>query len=112
MVYFQLDINIKPDKSWQTEDMFVPAGFHIDAEVTGEDEKPEGEKGEQPFAYPMGIGGVMMNGCYGTNYKPGDPCYVAKDTTTLCLVSKRVFSWNRKLRDCKTTTIKWKHEFH
>ena len=67
--------------------MFVPPGFHIDAEVTGEDEKPEGEKGEQPFAYTMGIGGVMMNGCYGTKYQPGDPCYVAKATTTICLVS-------------------------
>ena len=112
IVSFQLEVNIEPDKGWQTEGLFVPPGFHIDAEVTGEDEKPKGEKGEQPFAYPMGIGGVMMNGCYGTNYKPGDPCYVAKDTTTLCLVSKRVFSWNRNLRDCKTTTIKWKHKFH
>ena len=83
-----MELNIEPLKGWQTEDMFVPAGFHIDAQVTGEDEQPEGEKGEQPFAYPMGIEGMMMNGCYGTNYQLGDPCYQAKDTTTLCLVSK------------------------
>ena len=83
-----MEIDIEPDKGWQTENMFVPAGFHIGAEITGEDEKPEGQKGEQGFAYPMGIGGMIMNGCYGTNYQLGDPCYQAKDTTTLCLVSK------------------------
>jgi len=86
--YFQLEIDIEPDKGWQTEDMFVPPGFHIGAEITGEDEKPEGQKGEQAFTYPMGIGGMIMNGCYGTNYQLGDPCYQAKDATTLCWVSK------------------------
>lgn len=84
---FKLDINIEPEKGWKTEDMFVPAGFHIDAEMTGEDEEPEGEPGEQPYVYPMGVGGVLMNGCYGTNYKPGDPCYDAYGTTTICAVS-------------------------
>ena len=87
VVYFQLKININPDKGYQTEDLFVPAGFHIDAEVTGEDEKPDGEIGDQPFAYPMGVGGLLMNGCFGKNYQPGDPCYQAKGKTTLCLVS-------------------------
>ena len=91
MAYFQLNINIKPDKGWKSDDFFVPPGFHIDAEVTGEAEKSEGEKGEQPFAYPMGIGGMMMNGCYDTDYQRGDPCYQAKDTTTLCLVSKKFY---------------------
>ena len=88
MYEFQLDINIKPDKGWQTEDMFVPAGFHIDTEITGEDEKGEGEQGDQPYPYPMGVGGMIMNGCYGKNYQLGDPCYVVEDTTKLCLVSK------------------------
>ena len=87
-VYFQLDINIVPDKGWKTEDLFVPSGFHIDAELTGEDEKPKGEMGEQPFAYPMGVGGMIMNGCFDKNYQPGDPCFDAKGDTTLCLVSK------------------------
>ena len=70
--------------------MIVPPGFHIDAQVTGEDEKPEGEQGDQPYAYPMGIGGLIMNGCYDSKYQLGDPCYVAKDTTTLCLVSLKI----------------------
>ena len=84
---FQLDIDIEPEKGWKTEEMFVPPGFHISAEMSGEDEKPDGEAGEQPFAYPMGVGGVLMNGCFGTNYKPGDPCYVAYWETTICHVS-------------------------
>ena len=82
-----MEINVEPEKGWKTEDMFVPAGFHIDAEMTGEDEEPEGEAGEQPFSYPMGVGGVLMNGCYGTNYQPGDPCYEAYWETTICAVS-------------------------
>ncbi len=88
-MYFQLDINIVPDKGWQTEDLFVPSGFHIDAEITGEDAKQEGEKGEQPFSYPMGVGGMIMNGCYDKNYQPGDPCFQAKGKTTICLVCFR-----------------------
>ncbi|KAL9985287.1 hypothetical protein ACROYT_G007668 [Oculina patagonica] len=81
----KLDINIVPDKGWKTEDLFVPSGFHIDAEITGEDAKQEGEKGEQPFMFPMGVGGMIMNGCFGKNYQPGDPCYQATWKTTICL---------------------------
>lgn len=85
-----MDINIEPEKGWKTEDMFVPPGFHVDAEMTGEDEKPEGEAGDQPFLYPMGVGGMLMNSCTGTNYQPGDPCYEAYWETTICAVSKIV----------------------
>ncbi|KAL9951279.1 hypothetical protein ACROYT_G043917 [Oculina patagonica] len=81
----KLEVNVEPEKGWKTEDLLVPAGFHIDAEITGEDEEPEGETGEQPFVYPMGVGGILMNGCFGTNYQPGDPCYEARWKTTLCL---------------------------
>ena len=84
-----MDIDIQPEKGWKTEDIFVPPGFHIDAELTGEDERPEGEAGEQPYIYPMGVGGILMNGCFGTNYQPGDPCYEAFWKTTLCHVSAR-----------------------
>ena len=87
MSIFKLEINVQPEKGWKTEDLFVPAGFHIDAEMTGEDEEPEGTPGEQPVAYPMGVGGVLMNGCFGTNYQAGDPCYEAEWKTTICAVS-------------------------
>ena len=81
-----MEINVEPEKGWKTEDMFVPAGFHIDAEMKEASEAPEGEEGQQPFSYPMGVGGMLMNGCYGTGYQPGDPCYEARAKTTICLV--------------------------
>ena len=36
--------------------------------------------------YPAGLGNVLMNGCYGTGYKEGHHCYVAKWTLDDCLV--------------------------
>ena len=87
IIYFQLQLNIEPDKGWKTESMFVPAGVHIDAEYKGEGKKEEKDHGEQPFAYPMGIGGVLMNGCYSRNYQRGDPCYNIKSASTICFVS-------------------------
>ena len=68
--------------------MFVPSGVHIDSEYIPTNEEPEKDEAiGQAFTYPMGIGGVMMNGCYGTNYQQGDPCYALKETSAICLVS-------------------------
>ncbi|XP_015778649.1 PREDICTED: uncharacterized protein LOC107356562 [Acropora digitifera] len=64
----RLELNIEPEKGWKTESMYSPAGVHVDAEYTSENKDEEDFTGEQPFAYPMGVGGVRMNGCYGTNY--------------------------------------------
>ena len=72
---FQLELNIEPEKGWKTESMYAPAGVHVDAEYTTKNKDEEDFTGEQPFAYPMGVRGVMMNGCYGTNYWMGNPCY-------------------------------------
>ena len=85
---FQLEINIDPQKGWETENLFVPPGFQIDSKIEGEGEKPKGETGEQPFIFPMGVGGLIMNGCFATNYQKGDPCYEAKWKTTICLVNE------------------------
>ena len=87
IIDFQMSLDIEPEKGWKTESMYVPAGVHINAKYTGE--KPDGQKtpGDQPFTYPMGIGGVLMNGCYGKNYQKGDPCYEFKRVSPICLVS-------------------------
>ena len=82
-----METNVKPDKGWQTDDLFVPPGFEIDTKVTKEDKTNHGEAGDQPFAYPMGVGGLIMNGCFGRDYQSGDPCYEATWKTTICLVS-------------------------
>ena len=82
-----MKLNIEPNKGWKTETMFVPPGVHIDAEYTNSGKEEKKNSGMQPFTYPMGVGGVMMNGCYGRNYQRGDPCYAAKRMSAKCLVS-------------------------
>ena len=77
-----------PDKGWENEDMFVPPGYHIDAAVEGGETSPK-EEGQVPYVFPSGVGGVLMNGCWGTDYKPNDPCYNSKATSTICSVSGR-----------------------
>lgn len=74
-----------PDKGWQSEDMFVPPGYHIDASVSGGEASPKDE-GAIPYLFPAGLGTALMNGCWGTGYKEGDPCYSAKWTSNVCQV--------------------------
>ena len=76
-----------PDKGWSTPDMFVPPGYHMGATLSGV-EKSEKEQGDVPYTYApnTGVGYVMMNGCWGTNYTASDPCYNAKWTSSVCQV--------------------------
>ena len=84
----KIKLDIVPDKGWQSEDMFVPPGYHLDSKITDDAGSPK-EPEQAAFTYPAGLGNVLMNGCYGTGYKEGDPCYVAKWTLDACLVSKQ-----------------------
>ena len=88
-IWTQVELDIDPQKGWQTEDLVVPAGLHITSRLSTDKvaSEPEGESAERPSVYPFGVGGVLMNGCYGTGYEPGDPCYSSQITTTLCLVN-------------------------
>lgn len=67
--------------------MFVPSGYRMETALS-EVEKPEKEQGEVPYTYApnTGVGYVMMNGCWGTNYTASDPCYNAKWTSNVCQV--------------------------
>lgn len=84
--YFQMKVNIMFDKGWKIEDLYVFFGFYIDVEIIGNDKKFYGEIGVQLFVYLMGVGGFMMNGCFGRNYQLGDLCYVVKRKIIICLV--------------------------
>ena len=66
--------------------MFLPSGYHIDASVSGGEESPN-QIGAVPYLFPAGLGSALMNGCWGTGYKPGDPCYAAKWTSDVCQVN-------------------------
>lgn len=81
----QIKLDIVPEKGWQSEDMFVPPGYHLDSTISDDGGSPK-EAEPTAYTYPAGLGNVLMNGCYGTGYKEGDPCYVAKWTLDACLV--------------------------
>ena len=55
---------------------FEPAGWQVELDDTSKSDEPTGEK-EQPTIWPMGVGTALMNGCFGSGYKKGDPCYSA-----------------------------------
>ena len=66
---------------------YRPASFKI-SEIS--EPPPAAKAGETTssnptaFGYPMGMGPVMKNGCFGKGYKPGTPCYKAKVPVATC----------------------------
>ena len=61
----------------------------MEAKVVPESKPAPAVQGQQPFTFPFGAGGLIMNGCFGSGYQPGDRCYDATWATTKCLVSLR-----------------------
>ncbi|XP_031555975.1 uncharacterized protein LOC116292763 [Actinia tenebrosa] len=78
-----IKLDVTPEKAWATEDMFIPPGYHIQAEVEGQG-KPDESNDPQPYTYPAGMGNMIMNGCWGTGYKKGDPCFDALEASEQC----------------------------
>ena len=76
--------------------MFVPPGYHMGASISDVDQTGEKEHGHQGYTYApnTGLGYVMMNGCYGTNYTTSDPCYNSKFASPICLVRKNTLMIN------------------
>ncbi|XP_077985079.1 uncharacterized protein LOC144439719 [Glandiceps talaboti] len=68
-------IDIQPQNGFGSDGEIAPPAWHIDVDVDEEDDEEEEESSESVFGYPMGIGPMMFNGCYGSGYLPGDPCY-------------------------------------
>ncbi|CAH3123054.1 unnamed protein product [Pocillopora meandrina] len=65
-----------------SDNMMVPSAYHLDASIDGDSKSPV-EEGKTPFIYPAGMGQILMNGCWGKDYKIGDPCYNAKENSSL-----------------------------
>ncbi|XP_028402023.1 uncharacterized protein LOC114524965 [Dendronephthya gigantea] len=81
----RIKLNIFPEKGWKNEDMFAPPGYHMDAEIESDSSPASSEEvGDPVYTYPAGIGTMMMNGCWGTGYQPGDPCYQSLEVLTAC----------------------------
>lgn len=86
-MFVQIKLDIVPDKSWITDSLYVPPGYHFQSSITDEEPQSSKESPEVPYVYPAGIGSVMMNGCYGKNYSDTDPCYNSRARSTVCWVS-------------------------
>eukprot|EP00058_Branchiostoma_floridae_P016400 XP_002601888.1 hypothetical protein BRAFLDRAFT_124580 [Branchiostoma floridae] len=48
------------------------------------DDEQDTSEGGIPQAYPHGLGPIMMNGCFGSGYAEGDPCYEAFTPIEAC----------------------------
>ncbi|XP_035685646.1 uncharacterized protein LOC118422234 [Branchiostoma floridae] len=69
------------------DDMFAPPGMEMKIDVEedpGTDSEPDQSSQPMAFSYPMGMGDALMNGCFGTGYKEGDPCWNKKDVIPAC----------------------------
>ncbi|XP_035687255.1 uncharacterized protein LOC118423275 [Branchiostoma floridae] len=81
------EVDFVADKGMVEDDMFAPPGMHMKVDVEEDPQKDnEPDQSSQPmaFSYPMGMGSALMNGCFGTGYKAGDPCYNVKDVIPAC----------------------------
>ena len=54
-----------------------------------ETKPPSGAQAPQAYNYPDGVGNMMMNGCYGSGYKPTDPCAKGSIMTMMMTVHKK-----------------------
>ncbi|XP_066303955.1 uncharacterized protein [Branchiostoma lanceolatum] len=74
-------VKVIHSRGLNTGDTYSPAGYELRMEVDREDDSDDGNDdssdGMSPAIYPMGVGPMLMNGCFGTGYEIGDPCYDA-----------------------------------
>eukprot|EP00058_Branchiostoma_floridae_P003059 XP_002588547.1 hypothetical protein BRAFLDRAFT_122359 [Branchiostoma floridae] len=84
----EADIQLLPKAGATMGNMYAPPGWEIRHKYKYKDDRDE-DKGSfsgqtAAFTYPVGLGPVLMNGCFGTGYKNGDPCWKAKIPRTGC----------------------------
>ncbi|XP_019614331.1 PREDICTED: uncharacterized protein LOC109462237 [Branchiostoma belcheri] len=84
----EADIQLVPRPGATMGNMYAPPGWDIRHKYKYKEDRDEDKvsSGGQALAYtyPAGLGPVLMNGCFGTGYKNGDPCYKAKIPRTGC----------------------------
>ncbi|XP_078696167.1 uncharacterized protein LOC144924633 isoform X2 [Branchiostoma floridae x Branchiostoma belcheri] len=78
----EADIQLVPRPGATMGNMYAPPGWEIRHKYKYKEDRDEERvsSGGQAsaYTYPAGLGPVLMNGCFGTGYKNGDPCYKAK----------------------------------
>ncbi|XP_019617679.1 PREDICTED: uncharacterized protein LOC109465000 isoform X3 [Branchiostoma belcheri] len=82
----EADIQLLPRAGATMGNMYAPPGWEIRHKYKYKEDSDKSSPAGQaaPFTYPVGLGPVLMNGCFGTGYKNGDPCYKAKIPLPSC----------------------------
>ncbi|KAI8500294.1 hypothetical protein Bbelb_218600 [Branchiostoma belcheri] len=88
----EADIQLVNGRGAMMGNMYAPPSWEIRHKYKYKDDSSDEDKdssgGEAAaFTYPAGLGPVLMNGCFGTGYKNGDPCYKAKIPRTGCPIN-------------------------
>ncbi|KAI8486132.1 hypothetical protein Bbelb_362320 [Branchiostoma belcheri] len=85
---FWADIQMVPRPGARMGNMYAPIGWEIRHKYKywndRDDDEGSSDKEATAYTYPAGLGPVLMNGCFGTGYEEGDPCYKAKIPRTGC----------------------------
>ncbi|CAH1802425.1 unnamed protein product, partial [Owenia fusiformis] len=68
-------INIIPGKGYMDDSGYAPPGVKITTNFDDDESESRGEDSNpgNAYMYPHGVGPALVNGCFLTNYKPGDP---------------------------------------
>ena len=104
----KIKLDITGDKGCQTDDIIIPPGYYINGKVIPESKLAPTAQGQQPFTFPFGAGGLIMNGCFGSGYKPGDHCYDATWATIKRMVSLVGLNWFQLRGTNHNLTYKYK----
>eukprot|EP00058_Branchiostoma_floridae_P014133 XP_002599621.1 hypothetical protein BRAFLDRAFT_77720 [Branchiostoma floridae] len=83
----EADIQLVPKPGATMGNMYAPPGWEIRHKYKYKDDSENrGSSSGQTaaYTYPAGLGPVLMDGCFGTGYKNGDPCFQAKIPRTGC----------------------------
>ncbi|XP_035685611.1 uncharacterized protein LOC118422203 [Branchiostoma floridae] len=81
------EVDFVAQKGMVEDDMFAPPGMQMKIDVEEDprtDSEPDESSQPKAFSYPMGMGPALMNGCFGTGYKKGDPCWNKKAFSPVC----------------------------
>ncbi|XP_035685635.1 uncharacterized protein LOC118422225 [Branchiostoma floridae] len=81
------EVDFIAQKGMVEDDMFAPPGMEMKIDVEedpGEESEPDESSEPMAFSYPVGMGPALMNGCFGTGYVEGDPCWNKMDVIPVC----------------------------
>ncbi|CAH1252512.1 PRSS12 [Branchiostoma lanceolatum] len=82
----QARVQVLHGRGMNTGDSFSPASQEVRMTFDHREENAEQDSSQVGGgqAYPFGMGPIMMNGCFGTNYQEGDPCFEAFTPIEAC----------------------------